>query len=332
MAKALITGGAGFIGGFLAEHLLDLGWRVDILDNFARGRSDRFLKDLLARDGARLIECDLLAGEDAVATLDQDYSHLFHFAAILGVQNVIDNPGRTLSANVRLLETALALGRRQAALDRFVFASTSEVYAGSLETVGLAIPTPEDHVIALPDLARPRTSYMLSKLYGESMVRLSGLPYTILRPHNVYGPRMGQSHVVPQLLRKAFDAPDGGAIEVFSVDHTRTFCFIDDAVEMARRAAMSEICRDEVLNVGAQAPEHRIEELAHIVIETVGKDLTIAPGPETQGSPSRRAPDMTRMFERTGYAAAVGLAEGVRRAYDWYRANVFDRDRMETAV
>lgn len=332
MKKALITGGAGFIGCFLAEHLLKKGWQVDLLDNFARGRVDPFLRGLLENPKAALIECDLLADADTLASLPKDYTHIFHFAAILGVQNVIDNPGKTLSLNVSLLEAALTLAKEQNALDRFVFASTSEVYAGSLETIGLDMPTPETQVLALPDLGRPRTSYMLSKIYGESMVRLSGLPYTVIRPHNVYGPRMGQSHVIPQLLQKAFDAPEGGEIEVFSLDHTRTFCFIDDAVQMLTLSATAEACRNEVLNLGAEAPEHRIEELAETVIATVGKSISIKPGPETQGSPKRRAPKMGKMTEKTGYTAKVSLKEGVERTYAWYRPNVFEGDASEIAV
>ena len=85
----------------------------------------------------------------------------------------------------------------------FVFASTSEVYAGSLEHFGLPIPTPETAPLGLPDLGRPRTTYMLSKIYGEALCRHAGLPFTILRPHNLYGPRMGMAHVIPELHARA---------------------------------------------------------------------------------------------------------------------------------
>ena len=72
---------------------------------------------------------------------------------------------------------------------------------------------------------------MLSKIYGEALVHQSGLPFTIVRPHNFYGPRMGLSHVVPQLLQRIHEAADGDELVVYSIDHQRTFCFIDDAVE-----------------------------------------------------------------------------------------------------
>ena len=84
--------------------------------------------------------------------------------------------------------------------------------------------------------------------------------------------------------------PEGGSIEVFSVDHRRTFCFVDDAVEMLVRSANSEACASEVLNLGCQSPEIEIRTLAEQVIATVGKRLDIDPRPATQGSPGRRCP------------------------------------------
>ena len=331
LSKLLITGGAGFIGGFLAKSLADQGHTVDLVDSLTRGRHDRFLTELLASGRVTLLQRDLLHAE-ALADLADDYTHIFHFAAILGVRNVLERPYATLRDNVHLLETALALASRQSRLERLVFSSTSEVYAGSLELMDMPIPTPERTPLALPSLDQPRTSYMLSKLYGEAMVRHSGVPFTIIRPHNVYGPRMGMSHVIPELLAKAYRANDGGTIEVFSADHRRTFCFIEDAVEMIRRAATTASCAGEVLNVGNQSPEVTIGDLAEVVLRTVGKRLTIDPKPATPGSPTRRCPDMSRMAELTGYRARVSLEEGVRRTYAWYRPMVFEGGETEVTT
>jgi len=87
----------------------------------------------------------------------------------------------------------------------------------------------------VPDLSRPRTSYMLSKLYGEALCRHSGIPFTILRPHNVYGPRMGLSHVVPELIERAHGARDSDLLEVFSIGHRRT----SSAESVALRASVT---------------------------------------------------------------------------------------------
>lgn len=331
MGKILITGGAGFIGAFLGQRFARDGHTVHLVDNLARGRCDAFLRDLLSVQRVEFLQLDLLQPQ-AVERIGDDYTHIVHLAAILGVQNVLQRPFVTLRDNFLLLDAILACVRRQSQLERFVFASTSEVYAGALEHLVLPFPTPESTPLALPDLAQPRTSYMLSKIHGEAMVRHSGAPFTIVRPHNVYGPRMGMSHVVPELLRKAHAAPDGGSIEVYSVDHRRTFCFVDDAVDMISSATTVSACLGATLNVGSQSPEVTMGELAEIVIRTVGKSLRIDAKPATAGSPSRRCPDMARLTQFTGCRAQVPLEVGVRRTYDWYRARVFEGADQDVAT
>ena len=304
LGKILITGGAGFLGGFLGRALAQRGHAVHLVDNLARGQNDSFLTELLNLDGVELFERDIMEA-GAFDDLSDDYTHIFHLAAIVGVQNVVERPYATLRNNVLLLERTIAFARRQASVERFLFASSSEVYAGGREEADIPIPTPEDIPLILPESARPRTSYMLSKIYGEAMIRHAGVPFTIVRPHNLYGPRMGTSHVVPQLMEKARLAKQGGRLEVFSVDHSRTFCFIDDAVEMILRAALMRSCHGQVLNVGNQSAELSIGKLAEMIIAVVGKELTIDPKPATPGSPKRRCPEMSRTVELTGYRARV---------------------------
>jgi len=316
MKKVLITGGAGFIGSHLADELLTQGYQVDLLDNFSRGARDRTLEELCNR-GAKTLDRDLLVAE-GLAGLPSDYTYIFHFAAIIGVSNVLHRPYAVLRDNVLMLERVLEFCRSQQRLERLVFASTSEVYAGTLQYFTLPIPTPETTPIALTDLAHPRTSYMLSKLYGEAMCQQAGIPFTIIRPHNVYGPRMGMAHVIPELLKKARQTPAGGALEVYSVAHRRTFCYIDDAVQLIRRAAEADACLNATINIGNQAPEISMGELAEHVIKTIGKPLTIKPLPETPGSPARRCPDMAHTTALTGYRAQIGLADGIQKTYAWY--------------
>ena len=322
MARALITGGCGFIGSHLGARLERSGFEVDLVDNFARGVADEDLRALLERPDVRLIECDLL-DPGAIAKLGDGYELIFHLAAIVGVANVLGRPYEVLDQNVAMTVGVLELARRQQQLSRLVFASTSEVYAGTLEHFELQIPTPESAPITIPDVALPRTSYMLSKLYGEALCIQSGLPVTVIRPHNVYGPRMGMSHVIPELLERARRASDGDRLEVYSVDHRRTFCYVEDAVEMIALAAGSPQCVGEVLNVGKEGPEIEIGQLAEQVIETVGRELTIEPRPATAGSPARRAPEMLKARALTGYSAQVELREGLDRTYRWYGENVF---------
>jgi nucleoside-diphosphate-sugar epimerase len=323
MARILVTGGAGFIGLHLARALALRGDNVDLLDNFGRAVRDAALQELLSDARVRMLELNLLDGQPS-GELPRDYDVIFHFAAIIGVAHVLQRPYAVLVQNCQMLANAIELARRQQRLSRLVFASTSEVYAGTLSAFGMKVPTPEDTPLTVADLAQPRTSYMLSKIYGEAMCQQSQLPFTIVRPHNVYGPRMGMSHVIPELLQRAHAATDGGTLQVYSTSHRRTFCYIDDAVELLLRVIDTDGCRNTVLNLGSTEAEIPIGEVAQTVIDVVGRKLLIEPLPETPGSPSRRAPEMGLAQRLTGYRSKVGLREGVARTYDWYRRNVFE--------
>ena len=221
----------------------------------------------------------------------------------------------------------LDFGREQKALKRLVFISTSEVYAGTLQYYSMKIPTPEDTPLTVTGLSENRTSYMLSKIYGEALSLHSGLPTTIVRPHNFYGPRMGLSHVIPELFKKAYFANDG-ALDVFSPDHKRTFCYIDDAVEMMIILAESKQSLGQTFNIGNESPEITIKELAEKIIKITGKNLTIIPKSTTAGSPSRRCPDMSHTISITEYSPKIDLLAGLKRTFDWYKSNVFESNGL----
>jgi nucleoside-diphosphate-sugar epimerase len=318
----LITGGAGFIGLHLARHLIARGAQVDIIDNFSRGTRDSEVAEAAESGAIRIFERDLTQ-PGVLADLETDYRYIVHLAGIVGVSRVARRPYEVLTENVAMTQNAIEGARRQTNLDRFVFLSTSEVYAGTMEYATLPLPTLEDTPLTVADLSQPRTSYMLSKIYGEAMCHQARIPFTILRPHNLYGPRMGLAHVIPELLQRAHAAPNGGFLEVHSGDHRRTFCFIDDAVEMIWRATGSTRGEGETLNIGSQAPELSMSELGTIVAQTVGKTLQIVPLPATPGSPPRRCPDMTKTSSVTTYTPRVGLVDGIRKTYEWYRSNSF---------
>jgi UDP-glucose 4-epimerase len=325
--KVLITGGAGFIGLHLANRLLEEGCQVHIIDNFTRAVDDDELKETLSRDHTSFSSVDLLDTNN-VKNLDVDYDVIFHLAAIIGVMHVLERPYNVLYDNIRMLGNMIDLAHRQTNLTRFFFASTSEVYAGTLKYFDLPIPTPESTPLASTELSLPRTSYMLSKIYGEALCQQAGIPFTLFRPHNVYGPRMGMAHVIPEQLRKAYNAKEGDYIEVFSIDHTRCFCYIDDAVEMLWQMMKSSDCEGKTLNLGTQNPEVTIKEVAEACFTAVGKKLNIDAKPVSPGSPTRRGPDMSQTIELTGFESQVGFLDGVARTYDWYKKNIFEGDEI----
>lgn len=322
MSKVLITGGAGFIGYHLAKRLLKEGYHVDLIDNLSRGVKDEELEKVLDNHNARLLNIDLLQ-PNTLTELSSDYEYIYHFAAIIGVSNVLNRPYNVLSDNVLMLLNMISFAKRQADLKRLIFTSTSEVYAGTLQNFKLPIPTPETTPLALTDLSHPRTTYMLSKIYGEALCHHSGIPFIVVRPHNVYGPRMGMVHVIPELFKKAYFAQNGGNLDVFSVSHSRTFCYIEDAVEMIKLSAELKECEGQTLNIGNQSPEILIKDVAGLIIKLIGKGLKINPMPETPGSPLRRCPDMTKTYNLTGYKPLTGIEKGIELTYEWYKNYIF---------
>ena len=321
MKKVLITGGAGFIGYHLANKLLGSDYQIDLLDNFTRGLNDTFLTELADNHNVNLINTDLLQ----FTTTDQlghDYAYIYHLAAVIGVQHVLKSPYNVLVKNFSLLQNALEIARRQKNLERFVFTSTSEVYAGTLSYYGLEFPTPESTPLMVSNPHEARSSYMLSKIYGEVMCLHSSLPVTIIRPHNFYGPRMGFSHVIPELMKKVVYA-ENGVVDVFSVNHKRTFCYIADAVQMIQLLAESNQTIRESYNIGSDNEEITMGELAQKIIDLVGEDVVINPMSATPGSPERRCPSINKLKEAIPYVKQYPLEKGLRNTFDWYNANVF---------
>ncbi|MBC8394569.1 MAG: NAD-dependent epimerase/dehydratase family protein [Deltaproteobacteria bacterium] len=323
MAKTLIIGGGGFIGGHLAYALVQEGEQVDIVDDFSRAIRDPFLQEIERIESVNIIDADISASS-APSELSNDYRVIYQLAAIIGVRHVLERPYEVLHKNVVIQAQAIELAKRQKALDHFIFSSTSEIYAGSLKHMEMPIPTPEHVPIALSELDHPRTSYMLSKIYGEAMCQQSGLPFTIVRPHNVYGPRMGLAHVLPELMKKARSLPKNGNLEVASVNHRRAFCYIDDAIKIMRSLASHTQAIGGTYNLGNQKQEITIGEFARLVLEVTDRtDLKIVPLPETPGSPARRCPDMTRTHHVIGHPPFIDLKEGIEETYKWYAKNVF---------
>ena len=319
--KALISGGTGFIGSHVAEALLKRDWKIQIIDKFGF----KNYEDLDSLKNHKNITFDKvdLNNFDQIASITNDFDYIFHFAAKLGVADVSNEPYEVLRTNISTTENIINYSLLNPKLNRFIFASTSEVYSGTQKHFSLTIPTPESEPLTIDSVSSPRSSYMLSKSIGESLCHFSKLPITILRPFNIYGSRAGIRHVIPQLLEKVYKAKSGDSIEVFSPDHTRAFCHIDDATMQIISILDNENCRNETLNLGNQTREITMFELVKICIEVSGKDLGIKKLGITEGSPERRAPSMEKSKSLIDCLPKVTLEEGIARTYSWYSNNFF---------
>jgi len=317
--KILITGGAGFIGYHLARELSrDRVNRVDLVDNFVRGKKDDEVESLSTLPNVRLIAGDL-TDPATFARLDTDYDDVYHLAAIIGVSNVIERPHEVVRVNA--VATLFLLDWfTKSTCRKLLFSSTSEAYAWTQQFHPLPVPTPEEVPLALTDLANPRSSYAGSKIFGELAVhnycRMFGKPFTIVRYHNVYGPRMGYEHVIPQLFERARGGQN--PLVVYSADHRRAFCYVDDAIAMTIGAMCSPAADNQTINIGNDHEEHSIGELAQRLLIQAGIASAIEPRTAEHDPIVRRCPDITKARELLGYQPRITLDEGLAGTLAWY--------------
>jgi UDP-glucose 4-epimerase/UDP-glucuronate decarboxylase len=312
-ARHLVTGAAGVIGFELARQLLAAGEHVLAVDVYKKGgRADL---EKLAREHAgalELAEIDLARGD---ALPEERFDTIFHFAAIVGVRYVMDHPYETVAVNMRstlnVLDHAIAHG-----CESFFFASSSENYASGADAGQVEVPTPEQVTLSIADIELPRWSYAASKMCGESAVfgaaTLGKFTPIVVRFHNVYGPRMGPTHVIPEMLARCKAKAD--PFPIFGADQTRSFLYIEDAgraLMHVLRAAREK--KGGLYNIGAPL-ETKIGDLARIIFEVTGHDPKLDLQPAPKGSVQRRVPNIAKIT-KLGFAPKVALLDGVRTCW-----------------
>jgi UDP-glucuronate decarboxylase len=239
---------------------------------------------------------------------------------VVGVRNVERDPARVLRVNtlsvMHLLDWLPGRG------ETLFFASTSEVYAGGVLAGTVPVPTPETVPVSVPDVAAPRFAYAASKIAGEAAVlhasRARGLRAVVGRFHNVYGPRMGADHVIPELSLRALRRED--PFRLYGAEQRRAFCHVADAVEAMTRLVATPAAWGQVVNIGNDAEEPTIEEVLALVLAVAGFRPTIERVPAPPGSVARRCPDIGRLRALTGFVPKIALASGVEETFAWYRA------------
>jgi UDP-glucose 4-epimerase/UDP-glucuronate decarboxylase len=313
--RALVLGGAGFIGAHLTRRLLEAGRSVTIVDDFSRGRQD----EDLARLAVPVIPADVTS-RDGYDQLPRGWDEVYMLVAVLGVRNVINDPARVLRVNTLAVMNLLDWIEPDA---RLFFASTSETYAGGVNAGIVGVPTPETVPLVIEDVTAPRFTYAISKTWGEAAVvhtaRAKGFPFVIGRFHNVYGPRGGTDHVIGEMSARAIRREN--PFRVWGADQARAFCYVDDATDAIVRLMSTDDAAGEIVNIGSDT-ETIIADLAKLVLRLADftPDLQVLPAPP--GAVVRRVPDLTKLRALTGYEPRVPLEEGVRRTFAWYRGSI----------
>jgi UDP-glucose 4-epimerase len=320
--KALITGGAGFVGSHLAEALLARGDEVQVLDNLSTGSIDN-VEHLKGQRGFRYT-IDSVTNEPVAAELIDRADVVFHLAAAVGVRLIVESPVNTIETNVHGTEMVLKLANKKK--KKVLVASTSEVYGKSQ-----AVPFREDTDLVLGPTHKGRWSYACSKAIDEFLAlayhKEKRLPVVVFRLFNTVGPRQTGRYgmVVPSLVKQALL---GHPLTVYG-DGTQSRCFtyISDVVGVLLKLADHEGAVGQVLNVGNDREEVTIGDLARRVKERTRSRSEIVKVPYDQAYEEgfedmpRRVPDLAKLRALTGYEPKVHLDEILDRVIEYFTSD-----------
>jgi dTDP-glucose 4,6-dehydratase len=307
--RALVTGGAGFLGSHLTDALLAEGWRVVVVDNLLTGRRAN-LEHLRNESAFELVEKDICQPFD-VGKVD----YVFHFASPASPEDYLTHGIETLQVGSLGTFQALDVARKYDA--KYLVSSTSECYGDPLEH-----PQKETYWGHVNPIG-PRSVYDESKRFSEAVTaayrRYFKVDTRIVRIFNTYGPRMqlNDGRVVPNFMKQALLGED---LTVYGNGRqTRSFCYVSDEIDGFLRLAKS----DEHLPVNIGNPdEFTILECAELVLKVTGSNSQIRYEPLPQDDPKQRRPDITKARQRLGWEPKVGLEAGLRLSLDYFRKAV----------
>jgi UDP-glucose 4-epimerase len=326
MKKILITGGTGFIGYHLAKRLSeDKNNSIVLVDNLFRSQLDEDMKALLKKSNVKHVRADLTKRE-AWNVLGGGYDYVYHLASINGTRLFYEIPFEVLSIGITTSLYAIKWFRTLNANPKakILYTSSNEAYAGALEAFGqLPLPTPEDVPLVISDPYNPRWSYAGQKLIGELLfihgAKAHDFRMSIVRPHNFYGPREGYEHVIPEIIERVKKQTD--PFPIYGADETRSFCYIDDAIDAIIAVMESDKTDGHTYHIGTKE-ETNIKDLIEKIFEKMNwkpKKLDIQKSPE--GSVKRRLPQVNKIKEHTGWEAKINIDEGLKKMIEWYSAN-----------
>jgi nucleoside-diphosphate-sugar epimerase len=319
--RIVILGAAGFIGFHLAKYFnLNCKNELLLIDNFSRGNLDTSFEELSNLDRVKFIELDLSL-ESSYLDLFSENDIVINCAAYNGTQNFYSKPVQVIR-NSGITAAFAAEFCAKAKVKKYVYFASSESYAGGVNLGLTSVPTDEKVPLVIEDINNPRWSYAASKTFGEVSTIANyhqfNLNFIILRIHNVYGPRMGFQHVIPDLIRKF----KNGDTEVHGVDESRAFFYVEDLCQIVFSLIFSKGIKSNcIYNVGS-TNEIKVKHLAAMILEEMGLKLSIKPMPSFIGSVSRRCPDTSLIRDQVAYQE-TDLKQGLKLTIAWYLSSGF---------
>lgn len=287
--KILVTGANGFIG----SHLID---RLEKSKQYEIIPWDREQGDL--KQSQNFPEVDVVIHLAAYNSTKEFYTK--------GFEVIKDN----ILTTMNLLEHYM----KQENKPLFMYTGTPESYAGATDFFNYKLPTDEACPLVVPDVKNIRWSYANSKALGEQAVIASGLPYQIIVPNNIYGPRQ-KNHFVDEFIARA----KTGDIALHGWKNTRSWLYVEDFTEAVEGLINSKSAVNEKINIGSN-DEVAVIDLAEIIIKNMGIDKPIEKHDAPEGSVARRMPDITKIKSLTQWEPTTSLEEGLKTTVEWYMA------------
>jgi UDP-glucuronate decarboxylase len=309
--NVLVTGGAGFLGSWICEVLVEQGAKVTCLDNLASGLESN-ISSMRDNDNFKFIEHDITQP----IFFDVPIDVVMHLASRASPFEFEKYPIQILKANTLGIWVALGIAKEHGA--RFLYTSTSEIYGDANE-----IPTTEEYRGNVNPIG-PRSCYDEAKRCGESYViaykNQHGLDTRIARIFNTYGPRMRAEgvygRVIPRFVEQALG---NNPITIFgNGTQTRSFCYVTDQVEGLLKLAFSEGAKGEVVNIGS-AKEITILSLAKLINELTNSSSKMEFHSLPKDDPQRRKPDISKAKKLLGWEPKVELEVGLMRTIERFK-------------
>jgi dTDP-glucose 4,6-dehydratase len=308
MPRAVVTGGAGFLGAHLCRRLLDRGWEVVAVDDLSTGTADHVDDLVETRDGFELVRHDVVDGIPVEGALDA----VLHFASAASPPEYLARPLATLAVGSTGTHHALELARVSSA--RFLLASTSEVYGDPEQH-----PQTESYRGNVSPIG-PRSVYDEAKRFAEALTmafhRVHGLDTKIARIFNTYGPRMrlNDGRAIPAFMTQSLS---GRPLTVFGDgSQTRSFCYIDDLVEGIYRLLLSP--HHGPMNLG-NPDELSLMEMARTIIRLTGARSRVVHRPLPTDDPRVRQPDISLAKQVLGWKPEVPLRKGLLNTIEHFK-------------